>query len=175
MKRRCNNVVPECFADTVLVEMLGFTFPNHASSSNVSQVFKIVKENFASGKIVGIIDSDRGKSEKIMKRDVVLKKFNLIEEQNGIKKYTLDNQTILIICPAFEGWVFENADSKSIDPAKHGFHTPEYFRKVCKDVNAKKNQPLKQFLNTLKQKKAPGFEQLKTWICEGAGIDKEEV
>lgn len=175
MKRRCNNVVPECFADTVLVEMLGFTFPNHASSSNVSQVLKIVKESFASEKIVGIIDSDRGKSEKIMKKDEVLKKFNLMEEKNGIKRYTLDNQTILIICPAFEGWVFENASSKSIDPAKHGFHTSQYFRKVCKNIDARNNPSLKQFLNTIKQKKAPGFEQLKTWICEGAGIDKEEM
>jgi len=32
---------------------------------------------------------------------------------------------------------------------------------------------LKQFLNTLKQKNAPGFAQLKTWICEGAGIEEE--
>jgi len=32
---------------------------------------------------------------------------------------------------------------------------------------------LKQFLNTLKQKNAPGFAQLKTWVCEGAGIEEE--
>ena len=82
---------------------------------------------------------------------------------------------MLVICPAFEDWVFGNAEIVKVDPAKYGFRTRKYFRDVCKTENASENQQLKQFFNTLKQKKAPGFIQLKTWICEGAGIDQDNL
>ena len=169
MNQHHYNIIPECYADTVLVEMLGFTRPNHVLNSNISTVLKTVKSSHPNQQVVGIIDSDRGKGEKL------LDGFELAEEQHDIKKYTRGKHTILVICPAFESWVFQNADQKKIDPADHGFHTPKYFRNKCKDINAKRNQSLKQFLNTLKQKNAPGFTQLKTWICTGAGIDEEEL
>lgn len=173
MKQRCYNVVPECYADTVLVEMLGFVRPNHAPNSNISQVLKVIKESRPDMKMVGIIDSDRGKSEKLLKKQ--LEGFVLVEEKNEIKRYTLGKHTILVLCPAFEGWIFNSAATKNINPVVHGFRDLEHFEIVCKKVNAKRNIQLKQFLNTLKQKNAPGFTQLKTWICEGAGIDENEI
>ncbi len=169
MKEHHYNVIPECYADTVLVEMLGFKRPNHAVNSNISSVLKTVKASRPNQQVVGIIDSDRGKGEKL------LEGFELVDEQHDIKKFSRGKQTILVICPAFEGWIFGNAAKKNIDPADHHFQTPKYFRRKCKDINAQRNQDLKQFLNTLKQKQAPGFTQLKTWICEGAGIDENDL
>lgn len=169
MNQHHYNIVPECYADTVLVEMLGFKRPNHGLNSNISNVLKTVRASRPNQQVVGIIDSDRGESEKL------LEGFELAEEQHDIKKFTRGKHTVLVICPAFESWVFENAAKKSVDPADHGFRTSKYFRKKCKDINAKQNQPLKQFLNTLKQKNAPGFAQLKTWICEGAGIAPDDL
>jgi len=168
MNERHYNVVPECYADTVLVEILGFKRPNHVLNSNISMVIKTIREKQPNQLIVGIIDSDRGKSEK------VLNGFELVEEQHDIKKFTREKHTILIICPALEGWIFQNADLKGINPKDYGFHTPKYFRQVCKKISANKNTELKRFLNDLKQK-APGFIQLKTWICEGAGINADDL
>jgi hypothetical protein len=98
-----------------------------------------------------------------------------VEDKNNIKKFIRENHTILIISPAFEGWIFSNAEIKDIYPSDHGFKDVKYFGKICKSVNAGANHKLKQFLNTLKQKQAPGFTQLKTWICQGAGIDENDL
>jgi len=172
MKERYYNVVPECYADTVLVEMLGFVRPNHAPNSNVSQVLKVIKHSRPNMKMVGIIDSDRGKSEKLLKKQ--LEGFALEEEKNGIKRYVFGNHTILVLCPALEVWIFNNTSAKTLKKIPYGFENPKYFRKVCKSSkNGKAKDQLKNFLNTLKN--APGFTQLKTWICEGAGINEADI
>lgn len=169
MKQYHNNVIPECFADTVLVEMLGFNQPNHALNSCVSSVLKTVKNSRPAQMVVGIIDSDRGKSEKL------LDEFELVAEEHGIKKFIREKQTVLVLCPAFEGWVFQNATEKNISPEKHGFATQKSLEKAAKSYHAKKDGQLKNFFGLLKIKQAPGFVQLKTWICEGAGIDENDL
>ncbi len=175
MKERHNNIIPECYADTVLVEILGFSYPNHSPLNNVSHVLRTIKGKRPKEKVVGIIDSDRGRSEKYLKKDKLLRHFNLVGEEEGIKKYTFENQTILILYPAFEGWIFDNADQNGLDTSKYGFPTSKEFKKACKDVEAKNNDRLKQFLNALKQKNASGFLQLKSWICEGIGVNEDDI
>ncbi len=119
--------------------------------------------------VVGIIDSDRGKSEKM------LDGFELIAEKHGVKKFIREKQTILVLCPAYESWVFQNAAEKEVDPTKYGFDSQKSLEKAGKNFHAKKNQRLTNFLGSIKQKQAPGFVQLKTWICEGAGIDENDL
>lgn len=166
MKVYSKNIIPECYADTLLVELLGFPYPNHALNSCISSVLKVVKASKPNERVVGIIDSDRGKSEKL------LEQFIFIEELHGIKKYTRENQTVLVLYPALEEWIFNNASAKNIK--KYGFEDPKYFRQVCKSSKkGKTKDQLKNFLNTMKQ--VPSFSQLKTWICEGAGIDENEL
>ncbi len=104
-----------------------------------------------------------------------MSEFELIEERHGIKRLGKAKHTILIICPAFEGWIFENANAKNVDPAQYGFKTHKDFQKACKRTDVGKNDKVKQFLNTLHQKNAPGFVQLCNWICEAVGIDKADL
>jgi len=163
-------VVPECYADTLLVEILGIEKPNHALNSNISYVLKRVKESRPDQKVVGIIDSDRGKSEKSL-----LDGFKLVEEQHGLKKYVRGKHTILVVCPAFEGWIFKVAADENVEPAKYGFDKQKKFAQECKRQDVKRNDRVKNFLGLLKQKQCPGFIQLKTWICEGAGIDEKDL
>ncbi|MBK7937045.1 MAG: hypothetical protein IPJ82_08090 [Lewinellaceae bacterium] len=162
-------VVPECYADTLLVEMLGIKKPNHVLNSNINYVLERVKKSRPGQKVVGIIDSDRGKSEKF------LDGFKLIEERHNIKKYARGKHTILVVCPAFEGWVFKVAADENVEPAKYGFDSKKKFANECKRHDVKRNERVKNFLGLLKQKKSPGFTQLKTWICEGAGIDEKDL
>jgi len=160
-------ILPECFADTLLVEMLGFK-PNHISG--IGEVINTLSDNFKNRAAVGIIDNDKRKPNDFVK-------FTLDKEKVGIQRRHKANtkHTLLVISPAFEDWVFENASAVGVDPAKYGFSTRKSFRNACKTENASANPKLKQFLNTLKQKKSPGFAQLKTWICEGAGIDENDL
>lgn len=169
MNRHHYNVVPECYADTLLVEMLGFKRPNHALISNIHYVLKIVRTSRPQQQIVGIIDADRGRGEKL------LSEFKLVDEGAGIRKFRHETRTILMVCPALETWIFDNAASKNIDPGRYGFHSHEIFRKACKHFHANKNERLKNFLGLLRQQNVSGFVQLKTWICEGSGIDENDL
>lgn len=158
-----HQVIPECYADTLLVEVLGFSRPNHQLGIGV--VFNEIRKKFEKRRAVGIIDDDKRKP-----KDLDLFKF--VVEQAGIKKLrssNLPNTTILIISPAFENWVFENARSVEVDPGKYGFRSGKDLQKACKRIDVNKDEQVKQLLNALKQKKAPGFECLQAWITEAIG------
>lgn len=159
-------VVPECYADTLLVEILGFKRPNH--QLGIGKVIGMFDKNLKNRAAVGIIDDDKVKPKE-------LDHFEDSESAFKIKRLIKDKHSILVISPAFEDWIFENAKAVNIDPSQYGFRTKKFFKEVCKKQDADENIQLKQFLNTLKQKNAPGFTQLKTWICEGAGINEEDI
>lgn len=163
-----NQIIPECWADTLLVKILGFDRANH--QGGIGRVLKTFEEKFKNRQSVGIIDDDKEKPKD-------LDQFIFSEEREKIRKLVKPNtsHTVLIVSPAFEDWVFKNAEAVQVDPATYGFRTRKYFRDVCKSAAVNNNQQVKQFLNTLKQKNAPGFAQLKTWICEGAGIDEKDL
>jgi hypothetical protein len=159
-------VVPECYADTLLVEMLGFERPNH--QLGIGKVFGSLNKSFQGRVAVGIIDND-----KVKPKD--LDTFERISEEHGIKRLIKGKHSILVICPAFEDWIFENARIAGVNPEQYGFKNRKSLEGACKKVDAKRNESLKQFFNTLKQKQPPGFLQLKRWICEGAGIDDKDL
>lgn len=158
-------IIPECYADTVLVELLGFKGPNH--QLGIGKVFGSFDKNYQNRLAVGIIDDD-----KVKPKD--LDAFEKSEKKEGILRLKKGKHSILVISPAFEDWVFENAQATNTDPSKFGFRTSKDFQKACKRMDVSANQKVKEFLNALKQKEAPGFQQLKIWICEGAGLDKNE-
>lgn len=161
-----SQIIPECYADTLLVEMLGFLRPNH--QLGIGKVLGLFDKTLKNRPAVGIIDDDKVKPKS-------LGTFELVEENFGIKRFRKEKHFVLVISPAFEDWIYDNAEAKEVDPANYGFSDRKRFRDACKKVDAGKNPNLKNFLNTLKQKKAPGFEQLTDWICEGAGIDREDL
>ncbi len=161
-----DHIIPECYADTLLVEiLLGQRIRNH--KMGIGEVKNALAKNFKNVAAVGIIDNDKRKPTDFTA-------FELHEELHGIqlRRKADTKHTLLVICPAFEYWVFENAALVGIDPARHGFRAPKFFKNICKKVNASDNAALKQFLNTLKQKKAPGFLQLELWIYQGLGVDQ---
>ena len=52
------NLIPECYGDTLLVEILGFKRPNH-QTSGIGQVIKVMKEKYSNRLAIGIIDADK--------------------------------------------------------------------------------------------------------------------
>lgn len=159
-------ILPECYADTVLVEALGFVKPNHQLS--IGKVLSYMESAHPTKAMVGIVDDDKRKPN-------FFQKFEPMEEREGIKRFQKDSQVILVISPAFEAWVFQNADAVGVDPGKYGFADRKSFEKACKKQDVGKNSAVKNFLNTLKQKQAPGFAQLTEWICEAARISPDDL
>lgn len=159
-------VMPECFADTLLVNMLGFTKANH--QLGIGKVIAQFEKQLKNRPAVGIIDNDKVKPK-------ALDSFDLAEEKEGIRRLSKGRHSILVIHPALEAWVFDNAAAVEVSPARYGFNTRKDLQAACKKQDAARNQQLKNFLNTLMQKNAPGFVQLRAWICECAGIEEEDI
>lgn len=152
-----HQILPECYADTLLVEMLGFERPNHQLS--IGAALGALEKSFKNRPAVAVIDNDKQKPP-------ALGKFQLTDEQHGIQVWTKPEtrHAVLVVCPAFEDWVFENAAQVGVSPEKYGFRSRKYFRETCKRQDVADNQNVKQFLNTLKQKNAPGFDWLRRAI-----------
>jgi hypothetical protein len=157
------NILPECYADTLLIEMLLAGRPNH--QMGIGQVNQILTTKFKNRPAVGIVDNDKRKPADF-------EQFELIEEVHNIqkRKHKEHPHALLVIAPAFEDWVFENSTAVSVDPAKFGFSDRKKFRNASKNQNVSNNQQMKQFLNTLIQKKAPGLMLLREWIETAAGL-----
>ena len=151
------NILPECYADTLLIEMLLSGRPNH--QMGIGQVNRMLSTKFKNRPALGIVDNDKRKPSDF-------EQYELIEEIHDIQKrqHKEHSHTLLVITPAFEDWVFENSAAVSVDLAKFGFGDRKKFKKASKDQNVSHNQQMKQFLNTLIQKKAPGLMQLREWI-----------
>lgn len=156
-----NNLCPECFADTLLAEMVGFWRPNH--KNGIGEVFNEMRQNrWKSQVFLGIIDDDSRKPGDF-------KFFEIQKSSDGLVHFrhkTNHNHHLIVVSPAFERWVFDNAEAKGIDPARFKFDSIKKFGKAAKDKNVASNRDVKDFLNTLKQKNAPGLVTLKAWILE---------
>lgn len=161
------NIIPECYADTMLVEMLGFKKPNH--QLGIGQVIKTLTIKYETRKAVGIIDDDKFKPSKFQE-------YEFITEVKGIKRYqnSTGRHLLIVLGPAFEQWVFNNAKEVGVDPDRFGFDHLDRFKKECKRQDVRNNDSVRQFINAIKQKESSGFLQLKTWICEGAGLDIDD-
>ena len=58
-----NQIIPECWADTLLTEILGFENVNH--QGGIGKVLKIFDKNFKNRSAVGIIDNDKVKPKDL--------------------------------------------------------------------------------------------------------------
>lgn len=151
------NVLPECYADTLLAEMLLDGEVNHQLS--IGQVANVMERQFKSRKAVGIIDDDKVKPKSFQT-------FQLIDNQYSIKKLEYNKHLLLVISPAFETWIYDNCGQVNIDPVQYGFNNINQFKKAAKHQLVHRNQQVKALFNTLIQKKAPGLMQLRTWMEE---------
>jgi len=153
------NIYTECWADSLLIEMLGFKKPNH--QFGITEVIKQLLKTKAN-KALGIIDDDKKKTSP------AFKEFVLVEEKESMRllRYPSSNKYLILLKPAFEKWVFEQAAQKDIETTKYGFGNSKNFARSSKSMYVNENQQVKQFINTIHQKKAAGFMQLKQWILK---------
>jgi len=154
-----SSVIPECHADTLLIRLLGFERPTH--KEGIGGVANVMKKDYKNRIAVGVVDDDN-------KIPTYFKSFEVEKRGNHFIFRYLPQQKhyLLVVTPAFESCIFNIAEEIKISPEKYGFKSAKQFRNAAKDKNVHKNQNVKQFLNTLIQKKDSPLKEVKTWITQ---------
>ena len=156
------NILPECYADTLLVEVLGFKKANHQFS--IGQVFKTMEDKMRKRLAVGVTDRDKKITAKYYS------KFQEEALKHGVRKLKIPSKEhYLIEHIPLEKFLFQAAKDVDVDPAKYGFNSVKELAKITKSQNIGKNERFKQFLNTLHQKRTPSFIIIRTWLKELIG------
>ncbi len=151
--------MPECYGDTLLVEILGFKRPNH-QTSGIGQVIKVMKEKYSTRLAIGIIDNDKKITPSYYKE------FILEKEKNGVRllKHKNREHFLIMVTLALEGFILQAAEEVAIQ--SKSFDSLKKLKRITKSMHVGRNQEFKNFLNTIRQKKASGFITMQTWIKE---------
>ena len=109
--------------------------------------------------LVGIVDNDKNLPPYFVE-------FQIIEEKGDLlfKKHKEFNHYLIFVTPDCENWLFEMADSLGIDQKKYGFKDVKALKRVTKRMAVVNDPKVKNFLNTLKQKKGSPFHNIRKWI-----------
>jgi hypothetical protein len=109
-------ILPECYADTAVIEVLGYNKPNHIQS--IGQVISVLNKNY-NGKLgIGFIDRDKAR-----KGDAENTKYQTIKTAHNntlILKQKPNAKNYLIEHPNIERWLSGMSDDLGIEKAKYG-------------------------------------------------------
>ena len=151
------HILPECFADTLLVNMLIKSTANHKRS--ITQVFGALKKDFKNRKAIGVIDDDKSK-------DDYYKEFK-IEKDTSNYRYLIHKSKphyLLVLKKDFERLIFSCAEQTSV---KHSYLKDlGTLKRITKSANVHQNNEFKNLLNTLIQKKAPPLLEIQSILLE---------
>lgn len=160
------NIVPECYVDTRIAEILGEAkrkYNHQHGFGNVSNEMQTNKklEQFA----FGIIDEDKhkGKPAKyFLEFDTIIEKNNLILKKHPDKKHYL-----VLVCPEAEKWLLNEAKSAGINPTDVEYNLPNEIKgliKLSKIKDIDRDEGFYRFIKALVRAEAPSLTTLKEWI-----------
>lgn len=161
-------VLPECYCDTLLIQLLIQRIPNH-QTDGIGEVIRVLEEHFKTRKAIGVVDNDKDLKKH---KASFYSQFVFQKKENDVtlKKHPDRENYLMMLTPALEKFILKAANECGI-PANEIPFTEKRLRQLTKSMEAGKNQELKQFLNRIIQKKSPGTETLKNWIVEILGED----
>ena len=157
-----NSIIPECYIDTALIEVLGFVNPNH--QLNNSEVIKTLELRVYNNIIgIGIIDRDKNQPKRFTtdytkKRTVA--DIELYQKNDHSKRY-------IIVHPVIEKWIDNEAEKFGISRTKFGLPQDfKAFKNITKSTTSKKNPQIRQYLNTIFSQQNSAFKILKNLLDE---------
>ena len=151
-------LIPEDNGQKLLMEVLGFRKCNFAKG--ISTVLSKIEKDFNNRFAVGIVDDDKFKPDHFDKyKNKISATNHLIQLHKPDTKHFL-----IVIQPAFEKWVWEQAIQKKISPSNYTFHHFEAFRRAAKDDFLHNNNQVRRFLTDIHHSQSPGFNTLANWI-----------
>lgn len=150
---RLNYIIPECYADTNMINVLVGKDCNH--QKGCSTVCKILSNNFKDRFAVGIIDKDKHEPKALKEYRVVASNKHMI-----VYKHTIKSHYILQIVPAVEMFILNAISEKQLDITRYGYDGDlEHFKQKTKGVLAKKDPQLTRLCYALSD--TSSFLQLK--------------
>ncbi len=102
-----SNIVPECYVDTRITEILGQAKGKYNHQHGCGNVANKMQNDLKDRIVLGIIDEDlhKGRQSKyFLEFDFILKKDMLI-----LKKHKTKLHYLILVCPEIEKWLFEDA------------------------------------------------------------------
>lgn len=153
------NILPECYADTLLVETIQFKKPNHCYS--IGAVSSTMQKFYANKVAIGVIDKDKPGTIPSY-----FKEFELLISSDDMELswHPDTKHFIIVVAPALEQWLLDTADNLGVSAEKYGFGNLKKLKRITKSERARSNENLKQFLNNLWQKKNSPLQKMNTWI-----------
>ncbi len=151
-----NRVLPECFIDTLLVRFAIDDKPRHMDG--IGEVAKLMR-NSPRKLLVGVVDNDKNLPP-------YFKDFEIIERKAGLlfKKHNSFKHYLIFVDPDCENWLFETANSLGVNTKQYGFKDVKSLKRATKRMAVVDNPKVKDFLNTLKQKKGSPIKTMRRWI-----------
>lgn len=151
-------LIPEDNGQKLLMEVLGFRKCNFAKG--ISTVLSKIEKDFNNRFAIGIVDDDKFKSGHFFKyTDKIAEADHLIHLRKPNTRHFL-----IVIQPAFERWVWEQAVQKEIAPSEYTFHDFKTFCRATKDDFLRNNHHVRRFLTDIYHTQSPGFITMATWI-----------
>jgi hypothetical protein len=154
-------IIPECYIDSCLTEVLLFAGKNHVNHQKGNgTVAKRMKEDFINVFCVGIIDEDR--------RDLdYLKEFDLKVESTGLKlwKHKSKHHFIIQLKPVIEEWIIKACNDSEISLTD--FNLPGDLKSLKRISKSKESKKDIRFINLFKEMLKKNCEEvirLKNWI-----------
>lgn len=157
------HIIPECYVDTNLIETIvppsGRGYNHQKGCPNVAKTMREhaqLRDGFA----VGIIDKDK-------KEVAYAKEFVEIVDKEQLKllKHPGKHHYFILIVPAMEMWILNNAAEVSVDLTS--FELPNDLNKLrdqAKKMTTKQDQRFKNLFRELKRREASGVMILQDWL-----------
>lgn len=126
-------ILVEGEADTVFIELLGYSNTKAGSSG---QVANLMKEKLKHRLVLGIVDKDKGKMPKYFNE------FELQQSENDLllKKHKDRKQYLIFFDPPLESWLLRAAEQLNIEISKYGFSNLKQLQRITKNQNVKQHQ-----------------------------------
>lgn len=131
-------VVPECEADTTLVDFLLDTKTNHHRS--ITKVAKRFRKAKSDELLIGVIDYDK-------KTPDYFRAFTVLKQKPETRQY------LITLNPAVENWLIKCAEQvPDLKPKYEKFTDPKRIQRLTKTQAIQNYPEFKNFLNMLWQK-----------------------
>lgn len=152
--------MPECYADTLLIETL---VPTKNGYNHKHNCFKVESE-MARGKLMdkfalGIIDNDKKAIKYLGECEVI----NNCGEDLILWKHKEKNHFIIQICPALEIWILKVCAKAGINLQDYELQNSlESFKRITKSMSSLEDKKLKRLFAAIKA--TTGIEEVETII-----------
>ncbi len=152
-------VLPECFADTKMMQVIGFKRVNHCPS--IGAVANTMKEKYQKRLAIGVVDKDKPGNIPSYFND-----FEVVKEFDGFELKRLPNTKhfLVVIAPALEQWIIDTSNKLDIPLKRYGFDTLKKLKRVTKKQSVANNRDFEALINTMQQKKNSPLKKMKEEI-----------